>query len=210
MSMHQVEFFVEVSIVQIAESNLPVAQKRNLVFSLLEMQSFCDCGFTNLRVLDCLVECEYTAMVTPTDMPDYEENKEFYATLADVEEFEQGDVYLCEPGDDVPEELVGKVCVDSGSFAWEMLGEAGMLHGAMAEPIEPLGALETLLTVIPMLPVELEPELEESLGEGRVLLAIFTGALDEANDEQFKQITGMTRQEFDALAEEELEKEMTE
>ena len=205
MSMHQVEFFVEVSIVEIAESELPVAQKRDLVHSLLEMQSFCDCGFTNLRVLDCLVECEYTAMVAPKDMPDYEENKEFYETLADVEEFEQGDVYLCEAGDDVPQELVGKVCVDSGSFAWEMLVEAGMLEGPIAEPITPLGPLDTLLTVIPLLQVELEPDLEESLGEGRVLLAIFTGALDEANDEQFKQITGMTRLEFDALAEQELE-----
>ena len=205
MSMHQVEFFVEVSIVEIAESELPVAQKRDLVHSLLEMQSFCDCGFTNLRVLDCLVECEYTAMVAPKDMPDYEENKEFYETLANVEEFEQGDVYLCEAGDDVPQELVGKVCVDSGSFAWEMLVEAGMLEGPIAEPITPLGPLDTLLTVIPLLQVELEPDLEESLGEGRVLLAIFTGALDEANDEQFKQITGMTRLEFDALAEQELE-----
>ena len=204
MSMHQVEFFVEVSIVEIAESELPVAQKRDLVHSLLEMQSFCDCGFTNLRVLDCLVECEYTAMVAPKDMPDYEENKEFYETLANVEEFEQGDVYLCEAGDDVPQELVGKVCVDSGSFAWEMLVEAGMLEGPIAEPITPLGPLDTLLTVIPLLQVELEPDLEESLGEGRVLLAIFTGALDEANDEQFKQITGMTRLEFDALAEQEL------
>ncbi len=202
--MHQVEFFVEVSIVEIAESELPVAQKRDLVHSLLEMQSFCDCGFTNLRVLDCLVECEYTAMVAPKDMPDYEENKEFYETLANVEEFEQGDVYLCEAGDDVPQELVGKVCVDSGSFAWEMLVEAGMLEGPIAEPITPLGPLDTLLTVIPLLQVELEPDLEESLGEGRVLLAIFTGALDEANDEQFKQITGMTRLEFDALAEQEL------
>ncbi len=205
MSMHQVEFFVEVSIVEIAESDLPVAQKRNLVHSLLEMQSFCDCGFTNLRVLDCLVECEYTAMVAPKDMPDYEENKEFYETLANVEEFEQGDVYLCEAGDDVPQELVGKVCVDSDSFAWEMLVEAGMLEGPIAEPITPIAPLDTLLTVIPLLQVELEAELQESLGEGRVLLAIFTGALDEANDEQFKLITGMTRQEFDALAEQELE-----
>lgn len=208
--MHQVEFFVEVSIVQITESDLPVAQKRDLIHSLLDMQGYCDCGFTNLRVLDCLVECEYTAMVAPTDMPDYAENKEFYESLADVEEFEQGDVYLCEPGDDVPEELVGKVCVDSGSFAWEMLLEAGMLEGAIAEPIGPMGALDTLLAVIPLIQVELEPELEESLSEGCVLLAIFTGALDEADDAQFKLITGMTRQEFDALAEEELEKEMKE
>lgn len=82
MSMHEIEDYIEEAIRVVSRSDMPVSEKRSMIYSLLRLEEYGDCGFTNLRTLKEMMDCQYTFVFDKTEMYDYEANRGYYDDLS--------------------------------------------------------------------------------------------------------------------------------
>lgn len=132
MSMHEIEDYIEEAIRAVSRSDMPVSEKRNMIYSLLRLEEYGDCGFTNLRTLKEMMDCQYTFVFDKTEMYDYEANRGYYDDLSKKGGCSQGAPYTLVARDAVTNEWVkhgDKVCIDSGSDAWRGMVAAGAITG---------------------------------------------------------------------------------
>ena len=57
MSMHEIEDYIEEAVRVVSRSDIPVSEKRNLIYSLFKLEEYGDCGFTNRRTLKEMMAC---------------------------------------------------------------------------------------------------------------------------------------------------------
>ncbi len=181
MAMHEMEGFVEETIIIIAGLEIPILDKRNLIHTLFDMEGYGDCGFTNLRTINEMIECQYTFIFEPNEMFDYESRKEFYDNSNEMT-FEEDLLYRYN----------GKICVDSGSNAWKGMVTAGKITGEGAKPVTILPFIDVIRKVRPLL-----DGYDDYILEGLSITALLTGVADELNDEEFEYIMGMTKEEYE-------------
>lgn len=186
MSMHQMEDFIEEAVRAAATSDLPVLRKRSLIHVLFELETYGDCGFTNLRTIEEMLECQYSFSFRVQEMFDYAQRKAFYDA---GENGEDGDPYFGdEPG----------ICyVDSGTKPWEAMVKAGAIKGEGALPLETLSFAETLKQVVPLI-----GEMDPYTHEGLAITAVLSEVTEEFSDEEFVEVLGVTREEFEEMLEE--------
>ena len=142
MSMHEVEAFTEYCVNKIAKTDLlTIRRKRSLIKKSYEFQSYGDCGFTQLRTIDEMVECKYSFLFKKDEMYDYNEEKEFYDKLNDYL-YTDGSVYAYW-SEEFPKKN-GMVCVDSGTEAWKEMVSRGYIQGEGAEELEEISFIEAL------------------------------------------------------------------
>lgn len=195
MSMHVIEDYIEEAVRAVSHSDMPVSQKRNMIFSLFRLEEYGDCGFTNLRTLPEMVACQYTFVFDKTRMFDYEARREYYDALCDQGGSSQGDPYtpfIRNPltGDWTP--LPDKVCVDSGSETWRGMVAVGAITGEGAKPVERLDDLEVLRKTKKLL-----GRLNAYLMQAHGVLFLLSGAIDRLPEEEFPEHFGMTKQTFE-------------
>lgn len=137
MSMHEIEDYIEEAIRVVSRSDMPVSEKRSMIYSLLRLEEYGDCGFTNLRTLKEMMDCQYTFVFDKTEMYDYEANRGYYDDLSKKGGCSQGAPYTLVARDAVTNEWVkhgDKVCIDSGSDAWRGMVAAGALPARARPP----------------------------------------------------------------------------
>lgn len=194
MSMHQIEAFIEEAVRNVATSNLENQRKRDLIFTLFEMETYGDCGFTNLRTINEMAECKYTTLFDAKEMYDFDKHPEYYEN----EDYSgEDDIYYSKE--------LSKYCVDAGSKAWEKMKEIGKITGEAAKPVKLISFIETLKEVKKII-----PEMDKYIKEGFYDILCLTGIIDNINDEDSIEITGMTRDRleeylFDGETDEEAE-----
>ena len=145
MSMHEIEDYIEEAIRVVSRSDMPVSEKRSMIYSLLRLEEYGDCGFTNLRTLKEMMDCQYTFVFDKTEMYDYKANRGYYDDLSKKGGCSQGAPYTLVARDAVTNEWVkhgDKVCIDSGSDAWRGMVAAGAIAGEGAAPVERLENLD--------------------------------------------------------------------
>ena len=171
--MHEIEDYIEEAIRVVSRSDMPVSEKRSMIYSLLRLEEYGDCGFTNLRTLKEMMDCQYTFVFDKTEMYDYEANRGYYDDLSKKGGCSQGAPYTLVARDAVTNEWVkhgDKVCIDSGSDAWRGMVAAGAIAGEGAAPVE-------------------------RLAHGGLFL--LSGAIDDLPEEEFPEHFGMTKQDFE-------------
>lgn len=161
MSMYQIEDFVEVAIRAAANSDLATQQKRSLIHTLLEMESYGDCSFTNLRTIDEMIACSYSFAFKLCDLVGYgiDENSEkiYYYNKTD------------------------KYYIDSGSDAWQKLVNIGAVtgEGALAVQLMPFeDALEQVKQLL--------GEMDDYTKQGYAMLSVITGMSTVDEDEEIE------------------------
>lgn len=186
MSMYQIEDFIESAVRTIAMSGLDKQEKRNLIYTLFEMEEHGDCGFTNLRTISEMVECSYSFAFDAKDMYDYTENPDRY----NLEQYcySEGDVYY-DPQTD-------KFCVDSGSRAWEEMVKIGAIAGEGANPVDLLPYIEVLKQLKLLMGT-----MDRYTLEGYQTLMLLTGAFDEMTDEDCQAVFGTDKEGAEELLE---------
>lgn len=199
MSMHEIEAYVEAAVRAVAGSDMPVSDKRDMIYSLFQMEEYGDCGFTNRRTLAEMLASQYTFVFDKTQMYDYAENRAFYDALSRKNSYLQGDVYsfvIYNPASDQWEEQDGKVCVDSGSEAWKGMVASGFITGEGAKPVKRLADLDVLRKVKKLL-----GPLDDYLMQAHALLFVFSGALDVLPEEEYPEHFGMTKEALEGMME---------
>lgn len=184
MSMHQIEDFIENAVRSVAASDLDKQQKRNLIHTLFDMESYGDCGFTNLRTIKEMIDCSYSFAFDAKEMYDYKENPDLYDENKNC--YEQGDAYYD------PES--GKFCVDCGSKAWEEMIKIGAIKADGAIPVKILShidAFKQLKTVM--------GDMNKYDKEGFYTLILLTGAFDDMSEEDCQFIFGKTKEKAEAV-----------
>jgi len=128
MSEHNLEDVIELSVKHIAQSDeFSTQEKRDLIYSLFQIQEMGDCGFTHLRTIEDMATCQYTFLFDKNQMYDYEEKRDIYDNNPQARsEYRNGGVYIY--GD--------KFCVDSGSEAWAEMVKTGAIAGEGALPVK--------------------------------------------------------------------------
>ncbi len=193
MSMHQMEAYIEEAVRAVALSDLPVQHKRDLIYSLFDMETYGDCGFTNLRTINEMLACKYTFVFAPEEMHDYGERRDFY-DRGDTGIVKENDVYIVE--NDEPDSPK-RIYVDSGTPAWDAMVKSGAITGEGALPVRLIDSLTVLKEVNPLLGDILD---DEYIREGMMATAFLTGAVDDMNDEEVQEIMGMSREELEDMA----------
>lgn len=138
MSDHALEDVIELAVRQIAGSGkFTTQEKRDFLYSLFDIQTVGDCGFTHMRTIDEMVACGYTFLFNKTEMFDYGENRDFYDSPYFKGPYGNGCLY---PYTDCDPSLGGlrTVCVDSGSEAWAAMVKIGAITGEGAKPVKRL------------------------------------------------------------------------
>ena len=177
MSMHEIEDYIEEAIRVVSRSDMPVSEKRSMIYSLLRLEEYGDCGFTNLRTLKEMMDCQYTFVFDKTEMYDY------------------GAPYTLVARDAVTNEWVkhgDKVCIDSGSDAWRGMVAAGAIAGEGAAPVERLENLDVLRKV-----KKLWGPMDDYFMQAHGGLFLLSGAIDDLPEEEFPEHFGMTKQDFE-------------
>lgn len=186
MSMHEMEAYVEAAVRAASKSDLTTQEKRNLIYSLFQMEEYDDCGFTNLRTSQEMIDCQYTFRIPVEEIPDYPARQQFYQDVFQKDAFGQGDVY--------PTGQSKVVFVDSGSDTWYSLVKSGVIQGEGAQPVEWLGNLQTLRMTKKLL-----GDLDEVLKKAHLELFWTSGAIDELPQEEYPEQFGMTKDELSRL-----------
>lgn len=194
MSMHEMEYLTELGVVSIAGSDLSLQQKRNIIHTLFEMESHGDCGFTNLRTITEMLECQYSFLFEPKEMFDFESNREFYDSLPDNALYDKGCIYPYYAPEDDDGQWTGQVCVDSGSEAWEGMVRAGKITGEGAKPVELLPFVEAVRVVRPFIDDD-----DDYALEGLAMTVAMTDIIEELEADEFEYIMGMTHEDYEEL-----------
>ena len=195
VSMHEIEDYIEEAIRVVSRSDMPVSEKRSMIYSLLRLEEYGDCGFTNLRTLKEMMDCQYTFVFDKTEMYDYEANRGYYDDLSKKGGCSQGAPYTLVARDAVTNEWVkhgDKVCIDSGSDAWRGMVAAGAIAGEGAAPVERLENLDVLRKV-----KKLWGPMDDYFMQAHGGLFLLSGAIDDLPEEEFPEHFGMTKQDFE-------------
>nr|WP_295864548.1 tetratricopeptide repeat protein [uncultured Chitinophaga sp.] len=145
MSMHEIESLVEMSVYCLHESQDDSLDRRSLFYSLYELQSNFDTGFTHFRVMDILVQHRFVYTFPITAHPAYAQHQAFLDNLAAAQKFSfiytqpeaewdadtnpvAGYAYF-----DQQQQQYILYC-DAGSTLWEAFVANGSLQGADATP----------------------------------------------------------------------------
>ena len=195
MSMHEIEDYIEEAIRVVSRSDMPVSEKRSMIYSLLRLEEYGDCGFTNLRTLKEMMDCQYTFVFDKTEMYDYEANRGYYDDLSKKGGCSQGAPYTLVARDAVTNEWVkhgDKVCIDSGSDAWRGMVAAGAIAGEGVAPVERLENLDVLRKV-----KKLWGPMDDYFMQAHGGLFLLSGAIDDLPEEEFPEHFGMTKQDFE-------------
>ncbi|QQO08777.1 hypothetical protein [Breznakiella homolactica] len=200
MSMHEIEYFVEIGVRAVAGSGLPVQEKRNLIYTLFRLEEYGDCSFTNARTIREMAECRYTFLFDKEEMWDYETNRGFYDTGGlEKDSYGIGDLYIYHDYDDRFPEGDNKICVDSGSPAWEEIVKAGKITGPDAQPVEQVNSLEALRIV--KLLLTWADWMDEYAYEGYMMVFYMSDAeqlmQENPDDSLLMELLGRSREEFD-------------
>ena len=185
MSMHQMEAFIEEAVRVTAHSGLPVGMKRSMICTLFEIESYGDCGFTNLRTINEMVQCQYTSLFDAEEMYDYKEHPEYY----------KDDDYTGPDGVYYDREQK-KYCVDSGSKAWEIMVQNGMITGDAAEPVELMPFVKVFQAVHALM-----EGMDPYTKDGFHCAVLLSGAFEAMTDEESLEILGKTREDFEDFLE---------
>ena len=195
MSMHAIEDYIEEAIRIVSRSDMPVSEKRNMIYSLLRLEEYGDCGFTNLRTLKEMMDCQYTFVFDKAEMYDYGTNRDYYDGLSKKGGCSQGAPYALVARDAVTNEWVkhdDKVCIDSGSYAWRCMVADGAIAGEGAAPVERLADLDVLRKV-----KKLWEPMDDYYMQAHGGLFLLSGAVDDLPEEEFPEHFGMTKQDFE-------------
>jgi len=184
MSMHAVEDFVEDAVRAVAGSNLAVSEKRDMIHTLFKLEGFGDCGFTEPRTAQEMIESQYTFVFDTGQMWDYKERKEFYDDLVSEKCGGPDGIYAYE----------GKIYVDSGYDAWSGMVKAGMISGDGAQPVTELDHAYTLKKA-----KELLGDLDEYSTGGLFALFLLSGAIDTLGADEYKPLFGYTQEELETM-----------
>lgn len=76
--MHEIEDYIEEAIRVVSRSDMPVSEKRSMIYSLLRLEEYGDCGLPTMRTLKEMMDCQYTFVFDKTEMYDYEANRGYY------------------------------------------------------------------------------------------------------------------------------------
>ena len=161
MSTHEIEEFVEWGVISVANSHYPIQEKRNLIHSLYEVESYGDCGFTMRRTVKQRVDCFYTVKIEKSQLPDYSDKKDFYDAEWDGGPHETGGAYL---------DTDGSVCIDSGTPVWGIMVEKGLITGEAARPVSLVKTSTTIKKALRVM-----PKMDEYLREGYLMANAVTG-----------------------------------
>ena len=195
MSMHEIEDYIEEAVRVVSRSDIPVSEKRNLIYSLFKLEEYGDCGFTNRRMLKEMMACQYTFVFDKTQMHDYATNRDTYDHLSEQGAFSQGDPYSFVAYDAVTNTWVehkDKVCIDSGSDAWRGMVAAGAITGEGAKPVTRLTDVDVLRRV-----KKLWGPMDDYYMMGHGGLFLLSGAIDDLSEEEYPEHFGMTKQDFE-------------
>ena len=193
--MHEIEDYIEEAIRVVSRSDMPVSEKRSMIYSLLRLEEYGDCGFTNLRTLKEMMDCQYTFVFDKTEMYDYEANRGYYDDLSKKGGCSQGAPYTLVARDAVTTDWVKhgvKVCIDCGSDAWRGMVAAGAIAGEGAAPVERLENLDVLRKV-----KKLWGPMDDYFMQAHGGLFLLSGAIDDLPEEEFPEHFGMTKQDFE-------------
>lgn len=200
MSMHEMEYFIECAVDTAAASGLSVGQKRDLIHTLFCLEENGDCGFTHGRTTRSMVESGYTFLFDKEDMHDYAERQAFYdEELPGKAAFSMGDLYIYDDYDKGFPEADGKLCVDSGSKAWEGMVAAGKITGEGAKPVRRLPTHEVLLMARRLLEAAYG-NMDDYLKNGYLMTLFMSDACEgftaHMPDDYFDLLLGCTREGF--------------
>lgn len=183
MSMYQIEDFIESAVKVVANSTLALQQKRNLIYTLFEMEGCGDCGFTNLRTIKEMIACSYSFAFEAEQMYNYHSHRELYDG-ANRMPYREGDAYY--------DDDAGKYCIDSGSEAWSEMVKIGAITGDGAIPVELLDYKDVLRTLKTLMPA-----MDRYTRNGFEMLALITFATDEMSDQECMEIMGKTLEQLE-------------
>ena len=82
MSMHEIEDYIEEAIRAVSRSEYAVSKSGTRFIRCSGWREYGDCGFTNLRTLKEMMDCQYTFVFDKTEMYDYEANRGYYDDLS--------------------------------------------------------------------------------------------------------------------------------
>ena len=174
MSMHEIEDYIEEAIRVVSRSDMPVSEKRSMIYSLLRLEEYGDCGFTNLRTLKEMMDCQYTFVFDKTEMYDFEANRGYYDDLSKKGGCSQGAPYTLVARDAVTHEWVKAIA------------------GEGAAPVERLENLDVLRKV-----KKLWGPMDDYFMQAHGGLFLLSGAIDDLPEEEFPEHFGMTKQDFE-------------
>lgn len=181
MSMYQIEDFVEKSIAHDAQSTLTQQEKRNLIHTLFEMQTYGDCGFTHLRSISALIDAQYTFVFSEDVFHDYQ--KKFNLNVSAERCYGMGDVYF--------DQSARNYCIDSGSDAWGKLVAAKVITGEGASEVKILPFVQTMKQV-----KQLFGEVGPYMRECFLFVAFVVCGLDDIAEADCFELFGATKQEI--------------
>lgn len=143
MSMHEIESLVELSVYCLHESQDDSLDRRSLFYSLYDLQSQFDTGFTHFRVMDLLIQHHFVYTFPITAHPAYTQHQAFFDTLAATQKFsfiytqpeaewdEESNPVAGYANYDHQQQTYILYC-DAGSSLWEGMVANGTLQGADA------------------------------------------------------------------------------
>lgn len=194
MSIHEIRDYIEEAIRVVSRPDMPVSEKRSMIYSLLRLEEYGDCGFTNLRTLKEMMDCQHTSVFDKTEMYDREANRGYCDDLSRKGGCSQGTPYMLVARDVVTSEWVkhgDKVCINSGSDAWRGMTAAGAIVGEGAAPVERLENLD-----VPRKVKKLWGPIDDYFMQVHGGLFLLSGAIDDLSEEEFPEHFGMIRQDF--------------
>ncbi|MGN7822426.1 tetratricopeptide repeat protein [Chitinophaga sp. 22536] len=143
--MHEIESLVEMSVYCLHESQDNSLDRRSLFYSLYELQSQFDTGFTHFRVMDILTQHRFVYTFPITAHPAYAQHQAFLDSLAAAQKFsfiytepenewdaETNPVAGYAHFDQQQQQYI--LYCDAGSTLWEAFVANGTLQGADAVP----------------------------------------------------------------------------
>lgn len=147
MSMHEIENLFEESVRALCGRTGDPVQLRNHIYALYQLQNYFDCGFTQLRLLEELVEIGYFQPVLMQDHPAYEAGKQTFAAMQEAQF-----AYAPEPsggfwiGADYG--LTPGLYCEYGSPLWESLAGQKKISGDLATPPAEQNVYDVILQVL--------------------------------------------------------------
>ncbi|MFV0468300.1 MAG: hypothetical protein ACK5MK_05150 [Dysgonomonas sp.] len=137
MANHDIEDEVEMAIEDIDRSNLPLFEKRNLIYSLFKLQRDYDGGWTCLRLKEILHKYYYLFHIPVTMHADYEEYKSDIEEAIATKDYPFWFGNNCILDEDIPEENDNRYFYcEAGCDDWTKLIASGAITGNGSLPIQ--------------------------------------------------------------------------
>ncbi len=145
MSYHAIENLVEDAVHLIEQSNLPVKEQRNIVYSLYQFQNRFDTNYTVLRCFPFLERISFLQKLPLDQHPDFKKDPNYFHNL-DASGWIYAEVGLADDHAVVYHED-GFIFPEYGSRTWKRLVEDGQWKEATEEP-QPLPIFSLIANMI--------------------------------------------------------------